>query len=336
MKTAACRMLGLALLLAASGVVRAGDEAATLSVHLPRSVEAAGEALRLGEITILRSPDDRLRTTSERIAMGRAPWSGERIVLDRATVAARLASHGLGADRVRFTGADRVVVTRAEEVTSAKAIAQAARAFLETSRPAPAGCRWYLRREPDTIAAPAGADVSLSPRPASHGVAGEAKVTVVATAGGKQVGAADVVFRMMYARRRLLASRDIAPGEVISPENTTVRKAFSPRPDPGDWSKPYGRRAARLIAAGAEVKPGLVHSPAEEVVVRRNQGVVMTISGRLFQVTALGKALEDGRPGDLIKVRNADSGRVVLAKVARDGTVEPVIAEREPYATHDY
>jgi len=327
MKTASHLVMAATCLLAASAAAQA-EAPAAIRVHMPRSVEADGQTLHLGDIAVLQGPDGALVSSCGRIAMGRAPWSGERLVLDRATVAARLATHGLRGDRVRFTGADRVVVTRAEAVTSAEAIAEAARAFLETTRPAPAGCRWHLVREPDTIAAPAGADVSLSARPASHGVSGEAKVTVTATSAGKEVGASDVVFRMMYPHRRLLASRDIAPGEVISPENTTVRKTASPRPDPGDWSTPYGSRAARLIPAGAEVKPGLVRSPTKEIVVRRNQGVVMTITGRLFQVTALGKALEDGRPGDLVKVQNVDSGRVLLAKVARDGTVEPVIAER--------
>ena len=69
-------------------------------------------------------------------------------------------------------------------------------------------------------------------------------------------------------------------------------------------------------------------APVSGEVVRRNDSVVMRITGNLFQITALGQALENGGEGDLIKVRNVDSKRVVVARVIHDGTVEPVCGER--------
>jgi len=325
----ACAILALTLVPAAVHAgEQAGEDTGALSVYLPRSVEADGRTLRLGDVAVLRGPDAAIVSTCNRIRMGRAPWSGERLVITRPTVRARLATRGLRGDRVRFTGSEKVTVTRAEAVTPSETVAAAARRFLEKSRPAPAECRWRLVREPDAIHAPAGSEVTLSARPAPHHADGEAKVTVAAEAGGRQVGAADVLFRMTYLRRRLVAARDIAPGETISPENTRIEKARADRPDPGDWSAPYGAKAARLIPAGKEVRPGLVRAADAEILVHRNEGVVMRIQGDLFRVTALGKALENGRPGDLVKVKNVDSGRVVLARVARDGTVEPVMGER--------
>jgi flagella basal body P-ring formation protein FlgA len=37
----------------------------------------------------------------------------------------------------------------------------------------------------------------------------------------------------------------------------------------------------------------------------------------------MGIAMQDGRAGDYIKVRNTDSQRIILAKIKEDGTVEP-------------
>jgi len=305
----------------------AGDTAA-LSVHLPRSVEADGRTLCLGDVAVLGGPDDAVVSACTRIRMGRAPWSGERLVITRPMVRARLATHGVRGEALRFTGAEQVSVTRGETVTSSETVAATARTFLARTRPAPAECRWRLVRGPDPIRTPAGDEVTLSARPATHHAEGEAKVAVVAETDGRQVGASDVLFRVTYLRRRLVAARDIGPGETISPENTRIEKTTADRPDPGRWSAPYGEKAARLIPAGGEVRPGLVRSATAEILVHRNEGVVMRVQGALFHVTALGKALENGRPGDLVKVQNVDSGRVVLARVARDGSVEPVMAER--------
>jgi flagella basal body P-ring formation protein FlgA len=63
---------------------------------------------------------------------------------------------------------------------------------------------------------------------------------------------------------------------------------------------------------------------AAGVAVRRGETVVMRLRGPGFLLTGLGQALEDGRPGGFIKVRNVDSSRVITAKVAADGSVEPV------------
>ena len=42
-------------------------------------------------------------------------------------------------------------------------------------------------------------------------------------------------------------------------------------------------------------------------------------------VTAMGTALKEARAGELVKVRNADSRRVILCRVKNDGTVEPIL-----------
>ena len=48
-----------------------------------------------------------------------------------------------------------------------------------------------------------------------------------------------------------------------------------------------------------------------------------------FTISGTGLALQDGRPGDFIRVRNVDSKRIVVAKVTADGTVAPVIEEKK-------
>lgn len=163
---------------------------------------------------------------------------------------------------------------------------------------------------------------------APHSVRGQAKVEVAAVAGGRRLAVSSIVFRMAYRSRHLVAKRDISPGGVITPENTDIRTATAEDPETADWAAAYGQRAVRMIPVGAVVRPGLVRPVKAACLVRRNESVVMKISGAGFQITALGQALEDGRQGDLIRVRNVDSKRVVVAKVTDDGTVQPVFGER--------
>ena len=60
------------------------------------------------------------------------------------------------------------------------------------------------------------------------------------------------------------------------------------------------------------------------VVVKRNQNVIIQVERPGLVVTAIGKAMQQARAGEYIKVRNLDSQRIILARVNEDGTVEPV------------
>jgi flagella basal body P-ring formation protein FlgA len=53
--------------------------------------------------------------------------------------------------------------------------------------------------------------------------------------------------------------------------------------------------------------------------------VVIRIEKPGFLITAVGKAMQDGKAGEYIKVRNADSQRIILARINADGSVEPVL-----------
>jgi hypothetical protein len=83
-------------------------------------------------------------------------------------------------------------------------------------------------------------------------------------------------------------------------------------------------RVAR-VAATVPGSANQVGQPDSPKVVFRNQPVVIELEIPGLRVTAMGLPLEDGRSGQLIKVRNVDSKRDIIARVRSDGTVSPVI-----------
>ena len=62
-----------------------------------------------------------------------------------------------------------------------------------------------------------------------------------------------------------------------------------------------------------------------EVQGTRVEGRVVLIEARSgpIQVTASGEALEPGRQGDVVRVRNVNTGKVIRARVVDTGTVQP-------------
>ena len=79
------------------------------------------------------------------------------------------------------------------------------------------------------------------------------------------------------------------------------------------------------LAADQEIRADMVQSPEPAILVRRNEPVTIRIQRPGLTITAMGLALQEGRAGEPVKVRNADSSRVIVCKVNADGTVEPVL-----------
>jgi flagella basal body P-ring formation protein FlgA len=142
---------------------------------------------------------------------------------------------------------------------------------------------------------------------------------------GKQIGTREVTFLLKYNCRRAVALVDIPAGAAISPENVKIEKAPSNYPERANWSPPYGLIAKRRIAANSVIHSYMIGPAESQVLLKRNQSVVVRIDRPGLLVTAVGKAMQDGRAGDYIRVRNMDSKRIILAKVNEDGTVEPVL-----------
>jgi len=299
-------------------------QAELLYVHLPRSALADGQTLTLRSIAALHGPAQLVQKAG-RIAMGRAPWSGERITIDRATILSRLGSQGLTVDRVVISGADKVVVTRDEQQIPIERLISCARTLLQKIRPGPNGCSWRLAVAPEPLYVPSGVQVTLTAELPDDKPGDYVRVGVLARGEGRTVGRTTLLFKTVYPVRRAVAKKDIPAGQMITPENAEMKFFYAENPAGSDES-PYGLLARNTIRAGSVIHRAMLRFRHRAVVVRRNQTVTMRITGAGFVVAALGKALQDGKCDEVIRVSNVDTGRVVRAKVLADGSVEPVIS----------
>ncbi|MGC9453822.1 MAG: flagellar basal body P-ring formation chaperone FlgA [Phycisphaerae bacterium] len=315
-------VLILAVILAVASAACGGDE---LRVHLPREVSVRGDSLTLGRLAICRSDDESIARRAEQVTMGRAPFSGESLVIKRSTVLSRLASSGFDADGIAVTGADSVTVSRSEHVVASEELLSRADELLEQKRPGPEGCVYRLVGTPDDMPVPAGdEDISLEAALADSDQSNRVRVVVSAVSGGQTVGRTELAYRVMYPHREAVAAEDLPAGTVLTEQNTTVRTSTSHRPQNANWQPPIGQITIRSVSAGTVLRDSFLRGAQPAFVVERNQTVVMKIDGEGFTLRWLARTLEEGAPGDIIRVRNVDSNRVVSARVAYDGTVQPV------------
>lgn len=295
-----------------------------LQIYLPREITIEGDAPNLGQVAIILG-DKLLTAKAEKVTLGRISAPGQKIILDRPTLLSRLACSGIPASEVTLTGAEELTVSQRHQNICGDEFVEKALAFLQDNPPNASICQYTPTRIPqDLILSETSEDIRLSPCLVKSNTANPVKVSISVFAGGKELGVREVSFLLKYNCRRVVAQTDIPSGAILSSENVKVENTVSNYPDPADWAAPYGLAAKRLLPANTVITANMVGPVKPPILLKRNQTVLIKIDRLGLVVTAIGKAMQDGRLGEYIKVQNVDSRRIIMAKVNEDGSVEPV------------
>jgi len=312
------------------GMILASQEnvpSGMLRVYMPRDVAISDTVITLGEVAIIRAESQELADQVERIQLGQFSSIGQMIVVDRAMVKGRMACENIDISNLEITGAEETVVTQKHIfIGSAKLVEIADTALKNATKPTSVSGWTVIRVPGDFSIASSNKNIDFQTSIVESDVPSCAKVAIDIFIDGKKVETKMVVFRYQFSCTRAVAISTIIAGSVISTDNVKIENYYSTQPEQADWKSPYGLIASRKIPANTIINNGMVANELSEVLIKRNDNVVVKIETPSMIITAVGKALEDGREGQCVKVKmniSASSQRVILARVQPDGTLEP-------------
>lgn len=87
-----------------------------------------------------------------------------------------------------------------------------------------------------------------------------------------------------------------------------------------------GKAVSRTISPGRPIRTNEVSEPS---IVEKGKPITLTYRIKNMEITALGEALDNGAVGDIIRIKNQDSGRTVQAVVRASGEAEAVSANTQ-------
>jgi flagella basal body P-ring formation protein FlgA len=124
-----------------------------------------------------------------------------------------------------------------------------------------------------------------------------------------QALANNVTANSTLTRGTMISSADLS----VETKDETERQAL--------LSQYIGMSVVRTISSGSAIKPRDVAAPVQ---VKRNSSVKMIYRLGRLEISATGRALGEGRMGDIITVMNTDSRKRVEGRVTGMGIVEMV------------
>lgn len=302
-----------ALMLAAALLTGTAAGAATLK---PAATVADGQIL-LGDLFDGLPAEQAVRPVLT------APEPGRRTSLDAPTLTRIATSNGV--DWRATGGADRLTVERASVEVTNSAIIDSLR---QAVRAAGAGdnVEVLLDNRALSLFLPAGNDASVRVENLAYDAQrGRLSAEIVAPATGPELLRQPVGARAVDMVVLPVLSRRLAQGEVISDADITYIRQPRDRMQAGvvsDVSEIIGKTVRRAVAPNQAV---YVRDVREPVVVAKGQAVTILLQTRAMTLTASGKALSDGAQGELVRIVNTSSSRVIEAIVAGPNlvTVQP-------------
>ncbi len=310
----------MTLLFLSASAVKAQD---TATVYLPREVTVNSSDVVLDDVAII-SGDNEIAQAAGAVSLGNFNRADQNLVLDRAVIMSRLSSEGISRNSFRITGAKRVTVNRKNKVIDSEKIIAGARRYLKNNFESSGWAELAQVGSCDDLTVGAGVgELELYYRLVSADE-NSAAVGVDIYADDEKLAERVIRFRGKYERRVAITKERVQTGEVLTPENVKIEKRLSDTPQSGGWREPFGMVARRDLAPGTELNSQVTGRAESPKVVERNERVVIKINTGGLKITAQGQALQQGRVGEQIWVRNSDSQKRLPAIVREDGSVEPV------------
>ena len=180
----------------------------------------------------------------------------------------------------------------------------------------------YLQRAASTMHLPAGEVTAVVEFPRGLPYGREFPTAFAVYVDGALYRRATSYYRLTVYDRVLVAMTDIRAEDTITPANARVEeRAVDTLPEVTvtDFARLDGRVAGRYIRKDSIITPAVLAMP---LVVRAGNSVELVLDANGIVVRAEGVAIESGRIGYEIRVRNVRSGKILRGRVIDAATVQ--------------
>lgn len=276
-------------------------------VSLRAEASIDGDHVRLGDLF------DGLSPAQAETVIARAPSLGREITLQPSWV--RRVARAYGVDyRPRFVG-ERIVLQRAGSTVPAETIEDALMTALEPHLGEGRVVFSWDRRH-SALYVPASGAASVAVADLVHDpVSGQFSALVVAPAEGEPTAQATITGHAQSVVDVPVPTRRMRSGDVIGPDDLVWIEVPSQRIRTDialAEDELLGMSPRRTLPPDRPVRLSDIREP---VVISRGATVQMRYVAGALNITALGRALQDGADGDVIRVVNLDSSRTIEAVV---------------------
>ncbi len=296
--------------------------AGPVDIHLPQKATVAGSAISLGEVAEV-SGENRAETEKvRRVKLSAAAPAGGTIKLTQGFIKVALRKEGYSLEKISFSGADVVEVLTQSQLFSLAGLLPDIKSFvIGQLKESPENVDIKISGADKKISLPAGLVKANFRPPLSGKFEGAFLLTTELEVDGRVVRVLPLRVTVEVFHPVVVTTRRVEKGDKFSRENvslvrTSTSKIMGQYMDRLD--SVLGRTAAAPMVPGTVVR---INSLFDPPVVKRGQNVQAIVQYGNVEITVQVRATEDGKAGDMIRVENSETHKLLRAKVLDEKTV---------------
>ncbi len=300
-----------------------------LTIHLLEKSTVVGPQVSLGDVAEITGNNRAMIERVRRLVVSRAAPSGERIKINQGYVKVVLRREGFSLDDFAFEGADTTEVLTQSQVYFSDELLPEAKSFVlgEINEPTE-DIEVKLDGDNRKIILPAG-KVTANFRPSFSGkYDGAVLLTVELEVDDHLIEVLPLRLTVDVYRPAVVTTKRVEKGEVFTAGNIALVREPSSKIMQGCFRQlnyVLGRKASAPIIPDTVIRVNDIFDPP---VITRGKIVQAIMRLGNVELTVDARAVEDGKAGDIIRVENSDSHKVLRAKVLDEKTV--LIQNDEP------
>ena len=295
---------------------------ASIVITAPPEAQVQGPQITLGDVAEIQGEPADTVARMRQVLLGQAPPAGVERLLSKSTLVTQLKHQGLWTQELQYQGPLQIRVLRASQRLDPQHMEPVVRQAL--SRRLAQTTQSTSIRE---IRGLRPVFVSLGPvqyevtMPGRSGWLGATSFTLTIQVAGKVEKQLHGTATIAVAQEVVSLVRPVAQGEIITADAVSRTRVPVTQPLRQVVTQPeevIGKHARRSLAGNA---PLSTQDVTAVHVVHRGDMVRIVLESPLIKVSTPGEALEAGKPGDTIRVKNTSSKREVRAQVIDKQTV---------------
>ena len=314
MKRTLAAILCMGIILAVSSTVFAS--AASISVKPESTVR--GPWLVLGDIAAVSGDSPERVKLLKELKLGDVPAPGTTVFMNPASLEPKLIATHADFSDITWSVPDNFKITTSSQPVSGRQIADLAQRHLNQ---AAMGATLAVVDIPADIQAPVG-KLELTPEIAGAiRYNGPTTVNVTVRAEGRSFVKVPVQFEVRRFLDVVVAAANLNAGEILSEQSLRLDRVDAGKLPAGyltELSKAVGLQIRYAVAPG-----GILYEKALSRPILVKQGEIIRLTARIgeLEISAAGIALSQGAAGDLVRVQNSTTKKILTGRVQEDKSV---------------
>ena len=290
--------------------------------------EISGPTCALGDLAQIECADAKTAERLRGIRVCSSPLPGKTRLIAREQLIIALRKAGFADASVDLLCPTQVALRRTQSMIAGQQLFDAAKSFAESAVSFPGRVQIETRRLPADQMTPSGS-LELRVRAGTKSLRkGQNNLPVEIVVAGQVYRTINVSLTIRVIAPVLVATKMISRAEAISQANASLEeREITTLPDDALFEAPSADcTAVAPISEGSIIRKQWVAGP---LAVKSGDSVLVVVESGGVRVTEKGTAVQDGRPGDRIKIRLAGDVREIRGTVDEPGVVKISLGRRD-------